>query len=573
MRAWKRYGLLWFTTVLMLAACASPPQAGRSSARTESEPSKPVAFKRITLAIRDVPPSLVTRRTRPDGYRGLDGIEEMAHAGFTYLKPDGTRAPQLAEAVPTIENGLWKLFPDGRMETTWKINSAAKWHDGTPITTDDLIFTAGVEQDKDLEISFAAYELVESITPVDARTITVTWKRPYIEADWTFSYRAAGLPLPKHVLAKPYAEDKANFLGAPFWSQEFIGAGAFKVHEWVQDSHVVMRAFDNYILGRPKIDEVEVKFIADNNTLLANVLAGVDLTLGKTISLDMALQTQDQWKDGKVANMIQNWTPLNPQHMNPDPPIIANPQFRRALILALDRQQLADFVFSGHSGMAHSYVSPDVPFYNLVEPSIVKYAYDPQQSAQIMEGLGYAKRPDGFLYDAAGHKLTVEIQIPIQNDIHAKTAAPVADYWQRIGVAVDQVPIPIQRAQDREYRAQFPGFNVVERVNSLAVSEIWRFHSSQIPLAENRFLAGGFASRYKHAEVDSALERYATRIPLPERMEALAALVHHQTQNLSELPLFYGADPTMISNRLVNVTARGALFTQAWNAQEWDIRS
>jgi hypothetical protein len=56
-------------------------------------------------------------------------------------------------------------------------------------------------------------------------------------------------------------------------------------------------------------------------------------------------------------------------------------------------------------------------------------------------------------------------------------------------------------------------------------------------------------------------------------MNALATLVHHQTQNLSELPLFYGADPTLISNRLVNVTGRGPLYTQAWNAQEWDIRS
>src|SRR5439155_1389025 len=98
------------------------------------------------------------------------------------------------------------------------------------------------------------------------------------------------------------------------------------------------------------------------------------------------------------------------------------------------------------------------------------------------EGLGYTKRADGFLYDADGHKLSVEIRIPLQNDVHAKAAAPVADAWQQLGVAVDQVPIPIQRAQDREYRAQFPGFQIVERVNSLSISDIWRFHSSIVPL-------------------------------------------------------------------------------------------
>jgi ABC-type transport system substrate-binding protein len=190
-----------------------------------------------------------------------------------------------------------------------------------------------------------------------------------------------------------------------------------------------------------------------------------------------------------------------------------------------------------------------------------------------MEGLGYTKRPDGFLYDSAGQKLTVSVYIPTQNDIHLKTAAPVADYWQQIGVATEQVPIPIQRTQDREYNLQFPGFRLVERVNSLFLNDIWRFHSSVVPLPENGFRAPGFESRYRHPEVDAFLDRYATTIPMPERMQALAGLVHHQTENLSQLPLFHGADPTLISNRLVNLTARGSAFTQAWNVHEWDIRN
>lgn len=274
-----------------------------------------------------------------------------------------------------------------------------------------------------------------------------------------------------------------------------------------------------------------------------------------------------------MAVLPQNWTPINPQFINPDPPVILDLRFRRALIEALDRQQLADFVFSGQGSIADSYVDPHVPLYDLVEPSVVKYPYDPREAAQLMEGLGYAKRPDGFLYDSAGHKLVVELRYPTQNDIHAKTTGPVADDWQRLGVAVEQVPIPIQRTLDREYRAQFPGFQLVERVNSLAITDIWRFHSSQVPLPENGFRAAGFESRYRHPELDTFLDRYATTVPMPDRMAALAGLIHHQTANLSQLPLFYGADPTLISNRLLNVTARGADFTQAWNAHEWDIRN
>src|SRR5581483_1527254 len=356
------------------------------------------------------------------------------------------------------------------------------------------------------------------------------------------------------------------------WTTEYVGTGPFKVQDWVPDSYAIFHAYDDYVLGRPKIDEIEVKFIPDNNTLLANVLSGVDLTLGKTISLDMAVGSEDQWKEGTVLVQSQNWTPINPQWINPDPPIIANYQFRKALYIALDRKELADFVITGHGVVADSYVNPNEPMYNLVEPSIVKYPYDPQQSAQILQNLGFTKRGDGFLYDAEGKKIEVSIQIPLQNDIHAKTAAPVADAWQRLGVAVDQDPLPIQRAQDREFRSQFPGFNITERANALDIADIWNFHSSRIPLPDNNYVTTGFAARYSNPEVDAALEKYATTIPMSERMGALAQLVHHQTQNLSELPLFYGADPTMVSNRLMNVGPRGALFTQAWNAEQWDLK-
>jgi ABC-type transport system substrate-binding protein len=216
-------------------------------------------------------------------------------------------------------------------------------------------------------------------------------------------------------------------------------------------------------------------------------------------------------------------------------------------------------------------VGPDSPYYPAVDASIVKYAHDPAQAAQAIDGLGYTKRPDGFFYDPAGQKLGVSIFAPVQNDIHPKATAAVAAMWQQLGVAVEQVLIPPQRMQDREYVAQFPSFQMIERRNSLSVIEIWRLHSSSTQLPENRFRAPG-TSRYRNSELDALLERYVTAIPVPERTEALAGIVHHMTENLSHLPLFFGVDPTMVSNRLVNVTARGDAFTQAWNVQEWDLR-
>jgi ABC-type transport system substrate-binding protein len=83
-------------------------------------------------------------------FSGASHMVRLASSGLTWTNDQGARVPQLADAVPTAENGLWKVLPDGRMETTWTIRSGAAWHDGTPVTSDDLAFTALVQQDPDL---------------------------------------------------------------------------------------------------------------------------------------------------------------------------------------------------------------------------------------------------------------------------------------------------------------------------------------------------------------------------------------------------------------------------------------
>ena len=67
--------------------------------------------------------------------------------GLSLLDDRGALRPVLAETVPTLENGLWKLFPDGRMETTWKLKPGLKWHDGTAFTSEDFVFAYRVFKD------------------------------------------------------------------------------------------------------------------------------------------------------------------------------------------------------------------------------------------------------------------------------------------------------------------------------------------------------------------------------------------------------------------------------------------
>src|SRR4029450_5999567 len=97
--------------------------------------------------------------------------------------------PMLAEAVPTIDNGLWKVLSDGRMETTWRIRDGVRWHDGQPFTSDDLAFTVQLGQDPALTaFSTAEFAFIEGGETPDPRTITVRWKEPFINADQMFSF-------------------------------------------------------------------------------------------------------------------------------------------------------------------------------------------------------------------------------------------------------------------------------------------------------------------------------------------------------------------------------------------------
>jgi len=148
----------------------------------------------------------------------------------------------------------------------------------------------------------------------------------------------------------------------------------------------------------------------------------------------------------------------------------------------------------------------------------------------------------------------------------------VAEYWKQIGVDVEPVMIPPQRISDREFRAQFPAFEMISGTNSISTEDIRRMHSISTPLPENRFQTSGNNSRWRNAENDALIERYITTIPLTERLQVLASLLHLRTDQLPAMGLFYEVDFTLHSGALQNVTSRGPRSSQAWNAHLWDLR-
>ncbi|MBM2812175.1 MAG: hypothetical protein HW416_2934, partial [Chloroflexi bacterium] len=460
----------------------------------------------------------------------------------------------------------------GRMETTWKIRPGVSWHDGAPFTADDLLFTARIGQDKEVGWEYdIAFDAVDTVEAPDSRTITIKWKRPFVDADTMFSHAVSGrtLPLPRHLLEQTYLDDRANLMQHPYWSEQFVGTGPFKLREWARGSHLIVEANEAYVLGRPKIGEIEVKFIPDPRTLAANILAGsVDLTIGRGMALEQGTQIRDQWKDGRMDVRLNNWKVIYPQFLDPNPTVVLNLQLRRALLHAIDRQQMADTFEGGLAPIGHSYLSPEDPAYKEIAPTIPRYDYDPRKAIQLIEELNYTRGSDGIFRDATNQRLSVEIRVGAGDDLSEKSALSVADYWRLAGVAADAFLVPPQQIRDREFAANFPGFYL--RGNPNDPARLSRFHSSKVPLAENRF-TGENNPRYRNQEFDALLERYSATIPRQARTQVLGQIVNHIADQVVMMGLTYSIDPTLIGNRVRNVTARIPRSTQAWNAHEWDV--
>lgn len=556
-------GVLLFVS-LVVAACGPAPAPG---ARSESGDAAPSGPKRISVAIMEGLFALngdVGRALTVTSTAGSSEVENLVNAGLVAIDDNGNPHPELAEAVPSLENGLWKLLPEGRMETAYKIKPNARWHDGERFTADDVAFTARVVRDRDLGIpANLAYSSLESVEATDPSTLIVRWRQPYIDADRLFT---SGL-MPRHLLEPTFTEDKSRLLGLPFWTTDFIGTGAYRVREYAGGSHVTLDANDSYIFGRPSLDSIEVKIIEDRSTLIANVLAGtVQMSLGRGISLEQAVLVRNEWKDGATQITPASWIVIHPQFIDPNPPQIADVRFRRALMHAIDRQQMVDTIQHGLVPVADSIVTPDDPDYAATIGNAVRYEYDPRKAVALLEELGFRRGSDGTSLTLGAQRLAVEYRTMDGYDIHLKTIFPVTEFWQKIGITVDPIVFPQSRAREREWVSTFPSFLMYRQ--GTGIGGLRSRHSRNTPLPENSFVGQNYA-RYMNPAFDALIDKYFVTIPRDERLEVARQLVHHVSDQLPLMGLYYDSEPRFISNRLTGVPFKGR---QAWNAHKWDLK-
>jgi peptide/nickel transport system substrate-binding protein len=559
---------LTLTLALGLSACA-PPSPEVSSAA----PSQPTQVKkRIVTSLFGDPAGIHQELVSPNGgpSGAVPGLEELLHlidAPLTHLDSDQVRQPKLVEAIPTVENGLWRVLPDGRMETTFRLKPGITWHDGTPLTADDLRFSLDVYRDRQIGVIQLPVLLnLDGIDVVDAQTAVARWNKPLIFADTLFSTSITMWLLPRHLLEQSFQENKDNFLSQPYWREGYVGVGPFKMQDWALGSRAIIVANDSYALGRPRLDEIEVRFFRDHSALIGNILAGeVHHFIGHGLYVEDVFQIQSGAQDVKIqmGGPLGGPAPIYPQFINPDPPVVGNLQFRRAVLMAIDRQEMTDTINYGLGPVAHSWVQPDTPEGRAVEPSIVRYAYDPRASMQMIEGLGYTRGGDGVFQGADGNKLSVQILTVQLNAFNVPSTLSVARYWQQIGLDVQTDVLPAVRVTDRQARALFPSFALIARG---AQTPDANYTSRSVPTADNNY-SGGNIARYGSPELDAIINRYFVTIPFQERMVVLGDMVRHQTTELTMLPLFFAGQAFILGPaRLKNVVG-----AEVWNAHLWSL--
>ena len=243
-------------------------------------------------------------------------------------------------------------------------------------------------------------------------------------------------------------------------------------------------------LGRPKIDRMTFKTVEDTNTNLAAVLAGeVDFCMRSTISFDGAVILREQWEKqgkGKVLTSPASWTWLN---LSRDNPLFSDVRVRRALLHAIDRDAMAQNIFKGERIVSHVPLSRVRKSYKKALATASIYKYDAERAKKLLAEAGWKPGSDGVMANGKGERLEFEFRCTAERRDHEQAQAIIADYWKRIGVRTNIKNMPNRLLNSAENRSRWPGAFIGS--HNVTVEE-WqeRFHSKNIPAAENKYSLG-----------------------------------------------------------------------------------
>ena len=544
--------------VLAFLAASCAPGSSPSGAAQRPEASATVSQKQLVLAVRGEPPSVAFKPVV--AFSGsLDRTKELFNASLDYRDENEKAHPVLAEALPTLNTDSWRVFPDGRMETTYSLKSGLTWQDGLALTADDFVFAWRVYSTPQLgQASTPPIGQMEEVVAPDPRTVTIRWKQPYPDAGvLAYDFQA----LPRHILEEPFSQlDPIAFSGLPFWTSDYVGLGPYEITNWEPGAFIEASAFGGYVLGRPKIDEIKVMFISDPQTALANALAGeVQVVADPVLSVAQALTLEGQWSESRGGTLLSSPVGLRTSVFQLRPETVESQalldvRVRRAVAYGMDSQSAVDALSAGKGVRTRTLTSPLVDYYPEIEAVIRKYDYDPRQAQRAMEEAGYARGSDGFFVARDGQPVQFS-DASSAGDREEMELAVYVDGLRKVGFDVSQRVVPVQQIRDPQNRALLPGLQLRG-----GAYEPLSYTSDQIPRPENRW-SGDNRGGWSNSEYDRLFAAYNATLEQSDRVKQLAQLERMLTEELPIIPNMYSAYAVAVAAGLHGPVARHTVLS------------
>jgi peptide/nickel transport system substrate-binding protein len=503
----------------------------------------------------------------------------VAQAGLVTRDSENYRAvPWMAQELPSMDNGTWKVNPDGTMETVYKLRPGITWHDGTPLSSKDFVFGYQLTGDPNIKVTNpkSAGDHISGFDTPDDTTLVVKWKDRFPGANSLFATQLP--PMPRHLLEESFKAGKFDEINnSSYWNKNYVQAGAFKVVDFVPGDHVEFAANDRYFLGRPKVDRIIWRIIPDSNTLLAAVLANeVDVTTRAALTIETGIIADREWASkgqGTVRFSPAQWTWLGPSATSPifgwDAP--NQNLIRQAMLHAIDRQAIVEALFAGKEQALDFPLSPVRPAYKDAQSAVRVYAYDPSRAQQLLDQAGWRRGGDGVRVNDAGERFSVPFRTTAGRKDQEQVQAAIADNLKAVGIETKIENFPDRVMNDEDHRNHWPGLSLDQ--HSILVED-WlpRFGSRSLPTAANHWL-GQNQSGWTNPRKDEIIDGLDSTLDENERNAMIVEWLTLFTQDLPFLPIKYNAEPTSYRSNIKNVPVRvetGGDNYRTWNVHLWD---
>jgi peptide/nickel transport system substrate-binding protein len=507
-------------------------------------------------------------------------MSSLVNRQFVIMDEKSEWIPQLVKDIPTLDNGKAKIVTIGgkkKLVTVWEILDNAKWGDGKPITCDDLKFTIEVGRNNNVSVpSRDAYEEINvDSDPKTPKKCTLTFEK--VRYDY---YSIVPTPVPKHIEEPVFMKFKdkkegydqnSNYVKNP--TNPALYNGPYVISDIKLGSHVAFKVNPLFYGTAPKIEKILVKLIPNTGTLEANLRSGtIDVISSLGLDFDQALALDKKVKAENLPYSVNFVPGVTYEHIDVDlqNPILKDIKVRKALVFAINREELVNALFEGKQTAAIHNIAPLDPLYTNDPKKIALYPTSKREAGRLLDEAGWKMGADGFR-SKAGKRLTVRFMTTAGNKMRETVQTLLQSQWKAVGIEViiKNEPARVFFGETMRKRA-FNGLALYAWTSTPDSTPKSTLHSSQIPTAKNSY-SGQNTPGWSNPKTDKLCEEFEMEFKLNKRKELMAEILKEYTEDVPVIPLYYRSETAVIPKGFQNFRQSGNLYHNTNFAEGWSV--